>query len=194
MVQAAERADARANRARILAAAVAMFAERGVDAEMREIAERAGLAVGTVYNHFPSKDELIVAVLHEAFAEVEHAAERAWTEPNAEVAVRTFLRLGLAVAQRFGALMATLSKGRIAAMRDEAADSARRAAVVQRVVAIIARGVADGTFRPDLDVEIAAAVLWSVFLPWTLAELRRTRDTDQIVDAFMIIFLDGARA
>src|SRR5918998_1769602 len=77
MVRPAERADSRTNRARILATAVALFAERGIDAEMRDIAERAGLAVGTVYNHFPSKDALLVAVLQRAIAEVEQVAERA---------------------------------------------------------------------------------------------------------------------
>jgi AcrR family transcriptional regulator len=193
MVQAAERADARANRARILAAAVALFAERGIDAEMREIAERAGLAVGTVYNHFPSKDDLIVAVIHDALVEVEQAAERASAEPDAVPAIRTFLSLGLTVAERYGALMAAMSEGRMAAHK-EAHDNLRLATVAQRVGGIVTRGVADGTFRADLDVEIATAVLWSVFLPWTLTELRRTRDTDQIVAALMTIFLDGARA
>jgi AcrR family transcriptional regulator len=194
MVQAAERADARANRARILAAAVALFAERGVEAEMREIADRAGLAVGTVYNHFPSKDDLIVAVLHEALIEVEQATERASMEPDAVPAIRTFLRLGLAVAERYGALMAAMSEGRVAALHKKAVDEARRSAVAQRVAGIVARGVADGTFRADLDVEVATAVLWSVFLPWTLTALRRTRDIDQIVDALMSIFLRGAGA
>jgi hypothetical protein len=62
------------------------------------------------------------------------------------------------------------------------------------VVQIVRRGVADGTFRPDLDAEIAAGVLWSAFLPWTLTDLRRTRTTTQIADALLAIFLDGARA
>jgi AcrR family transcriptional regulator len=194
MVQAAERADARANRARILAAAVALFAERGIDAEMREIAERAGLAVGTVYNHFPSKDDLIVAVIHEALGEVEQAAEQAGAEPDAALAIRTFLHRGLLMAERYGALIAAMSEGRLSALHKGAVDDARRMAVAQRVTGIVARGVADGTFRPDLDIEIAAALLWSVFLPWTLADLRRTRDIDQIVDAFMTIFLNGARS
>ncbi len=58
-----ERADARRNRARILAAAEAVFAERGPAASTEEIAARAGVAVGTVFRHFPTKRDLLVAIL-----------------------------------------------------------------------------------------------------------------------------------
>src|SRR5262249_2069118 len=122
MVQSAERADARANRARILAAAVALFAERGIDAEMREIAERAGLAVGTVYHHFPGKDDLLIAVFHEAVAGFEQALECAVAEPDTVVAIRTFMRDGLAIAERYGALMTAMSEGRIPAARTAAVE------------------------------------------------------------------------
>jgi AcrR family transcriptional regulator len=78
------RADAERNRARILAAASALFAERGLDASMPELAERAGVGVGTVYRAFPDKEHLLGAVLAERFrwlaAQIEAAteAEDAW--------------------------------------------------------------------------------------------------------------------
>jgi AcrR family transcriptional regulator len=53
------RADARRNRERILAAAREAFAEYGSDAQMDEIARRAGVGVGTLYRHFPTKDALV---------------------------------------------------------------------------------------------------------------------------------------
>jgi AcrR family transcriptional regulator len=59
------RADAERNRARILAAASALFAERGLDASMPELAERAGVGVGTLYRAFPDKDHLLGAVMGE---------------------------------------------------------------------------------------------------------------------------------
>ncbi|MFB9830697.1 helix-turn-helix domain-containing protein [Actinoallomurus acaciae] len=49
------RADARRNRARILAVAEAVFAEKGPSASTEEVAERAGVAIGTVFRHFPTK-------------------------------------------------------------------------------------------------------------------------------------------
>src|SRR5918995_1049564 len=53
------RADARRNREKVLAAARAVFAEQGVDAQMDDVAKRADVGVGTVYRHFPTKDTLL---------------------------------------------------------------------------------------------------------------------------------------
>jgi AcrR family transcriptional regulator len=73
------RADAERNRTRILAAARELFAERGLDASMPELAERAGVGVGTLYRAFPDKDHLLGAILAERMrwyaAQIELAAQ-----------------------------------------------------------------------------------------------------------------------
>jgi AcrR family transcriptional regulator len=75
------RADAERNRSRILAAASELFAQRGLDASMPELAERAGVGVGTVYRAFPDKDHLLGAVMAERLrwlaGEIEVAIEAA---------------------------------------------------------------------------------------------------------------------
>jgi AcrR family transcriptional regulator len=57
------RADARRNRDKIVEAARAAFAQRGLDAQMDDVAAEAGVGVGTVYRHFPTKDALVRAVI-----------------------------------------------------------------------------------------------------------------------------------
>jgi AcrR family transcriptional regulator len=57
------RTDARRNRARILAAAAEVFDERGTSASTEEVARRAGVAIGTVFRHFPTKDDLLAAIM-----------------------------------------------------------------------------------------------------------------------------------
>jgi AcrR family transcriptional regulator len=57
-----KRADARRNQASLLEAASATFVESGVDAPVRDIAARAGVGVGTIYRHFPTRADLIVGV------------------------------------------------------------------------------------------------------------------------------------
>ncbi|MEU6535749.1 TetR/AcrR family transcriptional regulator [Streptomyces sp. NPDC047000] len=56
------RADARRNQETLLAAAAAVFVTSGVDAPIREIAARAGVGMGTIYRHFPTRADLVVAV------------------------------------------------------------------------------------------------------------------------------------
>ncbi len=70
------RADARRNRERILEAAKQVFGEQGADAQMDDVARRAGVGVGTVYRHFPNKDVLMGELVTEKFRSfTEHARE-----------------------------------------------------------------------------------------------------------------------
>src|SRR5512132_3777585 len=71
------RADARRNRERILKAAGAVFADRGIDAQMDDVARRAKVGVGTVYRHFPTKEALLEALVRNRFAEIAAIAEDA---------------------------------------------------------------------------------------------------------------------
>lgn len=185
-----ERADARANRRRLLDAAVAVFAERGADAEIREVAERAGLAVGTVYNHFPSKEDLLAAVVEEAASQCEAALNAALAEPDVVEALHTVVRRGLHVAEHFGSVMAAALEGQFPAMRT-AAHRDRRAAFKRRLAELIQRGIAAGRFRPGVDAEVATAMLGGVFTPWTFTDLRRSRTPDQITDALLDTLLYG---
>ena len=59
------RADARRNRARVLAVAAEIFAAEGLSVPVHEIARRAGVGTGTVSRHFPSKEDLFAAILLE---------------------------------------------------------------------------------------------------------------------------------
>ncbi|HXD64764.1 MAG TPA: helix-turn-helix domain-containing protein [Solirubrobacteraceae bacterium] len=74
------RSDARRNRERILSGARAVFAEYGSDAQMDDVARRAGVGVGTVYRHYPTKEALLVELVREKFriftAEARDALER----------------------------------------------------------------------------------------------------------------------
>jgi len=68
------RADARRNREAIIVAAKKLFADEGLDAQMPDVAKAAKVGVGTVYRHFPTKEDLIAALAGERF---ERLAEKA---------------------------------------------------------------------------------------------------------------------
>ena len=75
------RADARRNRQAVIVAAKKLFAEEGLDAQMPDVAKAAKVGVGTVYRHFPTKDDLIAALAGERFVRL---AEKAREELEAE--------------------------------------------------------------------------------------------------------------
>jgi AcrR family transcriptional regulator len=86
------RADARRNREAVLEAAKKLFSEQGLDAQMPDVARAARVGVGTVYRHFPAKDDLIAALAEERFRRLADRAREALAEPDAWEAFRGFIR------------------------------------------------------------------------------------------------------
>jgi len=76
------RADARRNQERVLAAAAVVFAEQGRDAQMDDVAKRAGVGVGTVYRHFPTKEALIEALAVDRFEKILAVGKEALLHPD----------------------------------------------------------------------------------------------------------------
>ena len=89
------RADAERNRTKILEAAARVFAERGLDATLDEVADAAGVGVGTVYRRFPDKDALIGALFDSAVDEIADLASAAPSHGNSWEALVWFLHEAL---------------------------------------------------------------------------------------------------
>ncbi|MEV7009631.1 helix-turn-helix domain-containing protein [Streptosporangium sp. NPDC051022] len=77
------RADAARNRDKLLAAATRVFGERGLDAPLEEIARRAGVSIGTLYNHFPTREAFLDAIFPERLAALDRIAAAALADPDA---------------------------------------------------------------------------------------------------------------
>src|SRR4051794_17057017 len=86
------RADAERNRARILAAAAEVFAERGLDASLDDIAAHAGVGIGTVYRRFPDKDALIDALFEDKIDQAVALADEALEIEDPWEGFTTFMR------------------------------------------------------------------------------------------------------
>jgi AcrR family transcriptional regulator len=76
------RADARRNRERVISAAAVVFADQGHEAQMDDVAKRAGVGVGTVYRHFPTKEALIEALAVNCFEKIVAAGKEALLNPD----------------------------------------------------------------------------------------------------------------
>jgi AcrR family transcriptional regulator len=87
------RADAARNRERIIAAAAAVFAERGLDAATAEIAHRAGVGEATLFRRFPTKDDLIDAIIETRMEEVATLVDAAADDPDPTVALERVMQV-----------------------------------------------------------------------------------------------------
>ena len=97
------RADAQRNTDALLEAALAVFATSGVDAPVREIAEKAGVGIGTVYRHFPQRSDLVAAVFrHEIDACADAALILAAEREPGEALARWMQRYAAFIATKRG--------------------------------------------------------------------------------------------
>jgi AcrR family transcriptional regulator len=86
------RADARQNRARLIAAATEAFAEKGADAPLEDVARRAGVGIGTLYRHFPTRLDLQAAVFRSQVSAVCRQGDALLEEASPEDAFAAWIR------------------------------------------------------------------------------------------------------
>ncbi len=142
------RADAQRNLNTVLEAAVAVFAVSGVDAPVREIAEKAGVGVGTLYRHFPQRSDLIVAVFRNGVdACADAAAKLADKHPPIEALSRWMQRYVDFIATKRG-LAAALYSGNPAYDSLPAYFEQRLRPALQ---SLLNKAASAGEIRPDVD-------------------------------------------
>lgn len=102
------RADARRNYERLLDEARKVFEESGIDASLDQIAKRAGVASGTLYRHFPTRLDLIEAIMGESVAELAALGRELLGEADSFAAVAAWLRAAVHHALGFRGLSAAV--------------------------------------------------------------------------------------
>lgn len=177
------RADARRNREELLEVARQVIREQGVDASLRDIARRAGVGIATLYRHFPTREDLIAAIIGEGIMRLNaRAAELSETKPAGE-ALEEWLGY---IASRIGPY-----NGLPAAMDDAIAMAgsplgALCADLMDAGHTLLTRAQADGVIRPDVtwpDVFTAVAAISAI----------ATRSGPDASSRILNVYLDGLR-
>jgi len=150
------RADAQRNRALILEAAEAVLATRGVDASIDEIAQRAGVGVGTVYRNFPNKDALLKALVLSRLEPVVEAAREATTAEDPGEAFTAFLHR---LAQEFDSFKALADTIAASGLDLKAIKQEVTGELDELIGQLLARAQAAGSVRPDVSLSDVAALL-----------------------------------
>lgn len=142
------RADAERNRLRLLDAAKQAFADRGAGASLEEIARTAGVGIGTLYRHFPTREALIEAVYRNESEQITAVAERlAQTQAPVE-ALRQWLVLFIDYMAAKHGMYEALNSLAGGGSNLRASSGGK---VMETAEALVGRAVASGDIRPELE-------------------------------------------
>jgi AcrR family transcriptional regulator len=144
------RADARRNRERIMTSGRELFAREGPQAQMDEIAAHAGVGIGTVYRHFPTKDALLTAMVRDRFQEFAEIATLAEDIPDPLQALETvMLSSAEAVEGDMGFQLAMMGSNEL----EWEGIEEQKAALAKVVTRIIRRAIAAGVVCEQLSFD-----------------------------------------
>jgi AcrR family transcriptional regulator len=176
-----QRADAVRNRERVIVAARRAMAARGLDVQMDEIARKAKVGVGTVYRHFPNKQDLIEALARDRFVRLAELADAALEDPDPWNGFVEFMREAAAIQVADKALSEVLVS-RPETMR-RAAESVE---MLSRTAKVVARAQEAGAVRADAEPEDVPMMMCA------LAGACNTPMSDP--ERYIGIVIDGMRA
>lgn len=153
------RADARRNRARLLEVAESVFASQGVEVPIEEVARTAGVGVGTVYRHFPTKKDLVEAIVIDRMGRLVQRARTLAAQPDSPDAlfeVVDWIVAEVAVKKHLEAAATTPGASKSEALEASAADL--RAVLSQ----LLAAGQAGGAVRGDIELSDVLMALYGL--------------------------------
>jgi AcrR family transcriptional regulator len=176
------RADARQNNARLINAATQAFAERGADAPLEDIARRAGVGIGTLYRHFPTRLDLQAAVFRSQVGAVCGEADALLGTSSPEQAFTAWVRsLNAYLVTKRG-----LSKALIEAVGVESElISSCWMAMRQTTERLLASGQQAGIIRSDVDATDVMRLVHGVAVS--------TEKAPERADALLSVMLDGLK-
>jgi AcrR family transcriptional regulator len=177
------RADARRSRAKLLTAATAAFAENGADAPLDDIARRAGVGIGTLYRHFPTRLDLQAAVFRSQVQSVCDMADEFLVTESPEQALTGWLRATAAYLVTKRGLSRTLID---ALGRDSELISSCWVAMRDATDRLLTHAQRAGVLRDDLKPQEMLRLVHGI----VIATEQSPEDTDRL----LTLMFDGLRA
>lgn len=178
------RADSLRNRERLLEAATQIFSAGGPQASLEAVARQAGVGIGTLYRHFPTREALFEAVYRHEVDLLGDMAERLARDADPVEALRKWFHANVR--------LVAAKKGMIEGLQLVAHGSSELKAysferMIRAVGLLLDRGVAKGQIRSDITAEDLLRTLFGVFYAQGVADWQPT--TLRMVD----VFVDGLR-
>lgn len=185
-------------RVRILESAAKVFAREGFyNAKIKDVAQEAGVAHGTVYLYFSSKEDLLISLFRENLSElIQYVQSEIQKEKNAEDKLRRMMSLQIELIETNPELTALMLVEFPQTGKFLSSDSINElAAYIDMIANILKEGMAEGIFDNSIDVDVVATVIYSgiqgIATRWVLEEMKYP--LKKVADEISKVFLDGIR-
>ena len=183
-------------RVRILESAARVFAREGFyNAKIKDVAQEAGVAHGTVYLYFDGKDDLLISLFRESLSElVRYVQSEIQKEKNAEDKLRRMISLQIELIETNPELTALMLVEFPQTGKFLSSDSINElAAYIDMIANILKEGIAEGVFDNSIDVDVVATVIYSgiqgIATRWVLEEMKYP--LKKVADEISAAFLSG---
>jgi AcrR family transcriptional regulator len=177
------RTDARINREKLVRSAAELFATAGVDVSLEAVAKRAGLGIGTLYRHFPTRDALVEAVYRQEVDRLCSAADELLRIHPPDIALEEWMR-------RFVTYAAT-KRGMADALQSVASKSdlyaTTRERLLEAITSLLSAAVAAGSVRADMEPEDVFRAMSGVWL------IPDGKDWSERAQRLLQLLMDGLR-
>jgi AcrR family transcriptional regulator len=180
----AKRADARRNRERLLAAARHLLAEQGMAASLEAVARQAGVGIGTLYRHFPTREALVEALYRDELDALLEASSRLSATLPPDEALAQFMLHSLdymATKRGLGDSLRQLMQARPELLE------AAQAGFPGTVARLLEAGIAAGRIRPDAEAEDVLQALAGLYSAPVGPDWRRR------AGRVLLLLMDGLR-
>jgi len=178
------RADALRNRDRVLEAAKTVFSAGGAEASLEAVARQAGVGIGTLYRHFPTREDLFEAVYRREVEQLSELAEELKSEPSPVEALRRWLRSTVQFVATKKGMMAALA---IVMNANSELAAYSHAHLTRSIGALLARAVEAGEVRADVTADDLLRALIG------MCYMHDQTGWQQSVLRLLDVFVDGLR-
>jgi len=186
-------------RKKILDAATRIFARKGFHgANISDIAHEAGVAHGTVYTYFGSKDDLLASIFHENLSElVGYVRSEVQNEKNAEAKFRRMIALQIKLIEQNPELteLMLVEFPRTGKFLDHSTINTL-SAYIDMIADVLKEGMAEGTFDDTMDIDVVATMIYSaiqgIATRWILY-MRQYPLIEKVTDEVSNVFLKGIK-
>lgn len=181
------RADALRNEQRLVAAAREIFENHGIDSSLEEVAKTAGVGIGTLYRHFPTRQDLVEAILEEQMLSLANRAQDLLVAPDAYEAFKTWMIEAFTQGKHYRGQSQCVAVALSKCSDDDKAETTSPCESMRKAgESLLNRAQDQGAIRNDVTIDNVMTMMTAI--GWT-----REQSCGSQTNVLLSVILDGLR-